>query len=55
MIKLNVKKKTMMDLWNFCSMLVPRCLKQTLSELQPVKAIGIYREACKKWPNLYMN
>ena len=25
-----------------CSMLVPRCLKQALSELQPFKAIGNY-------------
>jgi len=32
----------MLDVRNVCSILVPRCLKQALSELQPFKAIGSY-------------
>jgi len=40
--------KTMLDLKNFCSMLVPMCLKQALSELQPFKATGKYMGGMEK-------
>ena len=49
MIKLNIFFLTMLDLRNFSySMLVPRCLKQALSELQPFMAIGNYMGAMQK-------
>jgi len=40
---------------NFCSMLMLRCLKQVLGELQPFKAIGNYMGGMQNWPNFYMN
>jgi len=39
----------MLSLKNFsCSMLVPRCLKQALSEFQPFKATGNYMGGMQK-------
>ena len=38
----------MLDLRNFCSMLVRRRLKQALSELQPFKAIRNYMGGMQK-------
>ena len=46
----------MLDLKNFsCSMLVPRCLKQALSELHPFKATGNYMGGMQKMANFYLN
>jgi len=46
----------MLNLRNFsCSMLVPRCLKRVLSELQPFKAIGNYMGSMQKWSCFCLN
>jgi len=52
----------MLDLRNFCSMLVRRRLKQALSELQPFKAIRNYMGGMQKmakflfeWMHVYFS